>query len=76
MNTETLELEMRAAGLVTLAVSSHPSDPTVAVVYLNGPAGQWANGYAVSVIMEIPGVKNATESIRTPAIVLVWMDSP
>jgi hypothetical protein len=75
MNTATLQEELRAAGLITLAVSRHPIDPFVATVYLHGAKGQWVDGYAANLISQIPGVRRVCESVRTPAILLVWMEA-
>jgi hypothetical protein len=74
MNHEQLEQELRGAGIALLAVSPHAKDPDVAVVYLHGAMGQWIDSWAVNLIRSIPGVRTAESHVRTPAIVLVWMN--
>lgn len=75
MTPYQLRRELEAAGLIILDVTRHVRDDNVAVVYLHGAAGQWVNGYAVSVAAAVPGVKSAIASLRTPAIILVLLES-
>lgn len=74
MNVDNLLKEIRARGISVLAVAAHPKDRDVAVVYLHGPDGHWIDGHATRIIGLIPGVRNASASVRTPAIVLAWLE--
>lgn len=71
MGPDDLRAELEAAGLVLLGVGQHRGNPDVLVVYLHGNAGQWVNGGALDKIASVPGVLAVTESVQSPAILLV-----
>lgn len=75
MEAEVLAKELRARGLVILAVTPHRSAADVLVVYLHGNAGQWVNGEALMTAADVPGVLAIVESVQTPSILLVRMES-
>lgn len=70
-----LQEELRARDLVILDVATHYQDPTVLIVYLHGLSGQYVNGWAKSVVESVPGVRAVAESVRTPAIILAWIEA-
>ncbi len=74
MDPAALRRELELRGLVLLGVSQHHADPEVLTVYLHGNQGQWAEGYAVSVIANVPGVRMVTVSVRTQSILLVRVE--
>ena len=71
MGPDELQAELEAVGLVLLGVGQHRRNPDVLVVYLHGNAGQWVDGRAVDKVASIPGVVAVTESVHSPAILLV-----
>jgi hypothetical protein len=66
-----LRKELQERGLVVLGVGQHHANSEVLTVYLHGLQGQWVDGYAASVIENVPGVLAVTESVQTPSILLV-----
>jgi hypothetical protein len=72
MEPQTLSRELQARGLELLGVGRHATNPEVLVVYLHGNAGQWQDGTARMLIASVPGVITVTESLQSPAILLVW----
>ena len=71
MEPETLARQVRARGLVILAVTRHRSAEDVLVVYLHGNAGQWANDTAAGLVADVPGVVAVAQTVQTPSILLV-----
>lgn len=71
LNRETLRTALRLRGLSLVHVGEHRANPETLTVYLHGPAGDWANGRALLVIAEVPGVVAAMESVSAPTIILV-----
>jgi hypothetical protein len=74
MEPQRLRSELEARGLELLGVGKHHANPEVLVVYLHGNAGQWRDGVARTLIASVPGVVTVTESIQSPAILLVRID--
>jgi len=71
MEANLLQAELHKRGLVVLGVGQHRANPEVLVVYLHGNAGQWVDGLARRLIARVPGVLAVTDSVQTPAILLV-----
>jgi len=71
MEPQRLRSELERRGLELLGVGQHHTNPDVLVVYLHGNAGQWLDGAARILIAAVPGVVKVTESIQSPAILLV-----
>jgi len=71
LSRTSLWAALNERGLVLLEVCEHRANPEVLAVYLHGPAGQWAHGYARDLIADVPGVVAVTESVSTPTILLV-----
>jgi hypothetical protein len=69
-----LRTELESRGLTVLGVGQHRLSPEVLVVYLHGNAGQWLDGAARRVIASVPGVVTVTESVQSPAILLVRIE--
>jgi hypothetical protein len=74
MEPDLLQHELRARGLELLGVGQHRANRDVLIVYLQGTAGQWVDGYARQLISTVPGVVAASDSVQSPAIVLVRVD--
>jgi hypothetical protein len=74
VDAHDLRREVERRGLVVLGVGQHRANALLLVVYLHGNEGQWANGYARSLIASIPGVISATDSVQSPAVVLVRVE--
>jgi hypothetical protein len=71
MGPDELRAELESVGLVLLGVGQHRGNPDVLVVYLHGNAGQWVDGGALSKVAAVPGVVAVSESVHSPAILLV-----
>jgi len=74
MGPDDLRIELESAGLVLLGVGQHRGNPDVLVVYLHGNAGQWVDGGALGKVAAVPGVVAVTESVQSPAILLVRVE--
>jgi hypothetical protein len=74
MEPHRLRRELEGRGLELLGVGQHHTNPEVLVVYLHGNAGQWRDGAARLLIASVPGVLTVTESLQSPAILLVRVD--
>ncbi|HST81043.1 MAG TPA: hypothetical protein VLL08_04855 [Kineosporiaceae bacterium] len=75
MGPDELRRELEAAGLVLLGVGQHRGNPDVLVVYLHGNAGQWVDGRALGKIAAVSGVLAVSESVQSPSILLVKVDT-
>jgi hypothetical protein len=75
MGPDELRRELEATGLVLLGVGQHRGNPDVLVVYLHGNAGQWVDGRALGTIAAVQGVLAVSESVQSPSILLVKVDT-
>lgn len=73
MNTDELREELEAEGLVILHVGLHRNRPNLAMIFLHGEQGQWADGYALDIVKAVPGITAVAESVTTPTIILALM---
>jgi 2-keto-3-deoxy-L-rhamnonate aldolase RhmA len=75
LTPELLAGELRMRGVVILGVGRHRDAADVLVVYLHGNAGQWATGSAVRRTSRVRGVLRVVESVQTPTILLVRVET-
>ena len=70
-----LRERLERRGLDLLGVTEHHANAEMLVVYLNGMAGQHRDGAARLLIASVPGVLAAVDSVPSPNIILVRIDS-
>jgi hypothetical protein len=75
---EALELgrQLRARGLVLETVVPHPSRPWVLVVYLRAAHAQWVDGFAATVIRDVPGVDSVADWEFSETALIVHLQIP
>ena len=76
MRPLTLRDELEKQGLVVLDVAASHAKRNQLIVYLHGPAGQWVEGHAQTVISSVPGVVSVTKSQRSDVIFVVSVETP
>lgn len=71
MEPEDLRAALTDRGLNVLHVGQDEHDPAALTVYLHGTAGKHADGHALAICREVPGVAEVRDSAVTPTIILV-----